>query len=225
MKRFLCITLFLCIIFPVSAHALWTFEGTTEGGTGSATMDFSISGNTLTVIVNNTSPTTLNSPLNGLNAPGITGFGFNLQNDLNVVSWELLADNSTTSTPNFIDIGSDSGTGDWVLGTFLAGITLDYLPQTDNGIGGALYNPAAKGSSALGATPNYFTEATLEIVFDGDPILELGSNFSPFVRMQNVGLNGEGSLKLIPEPSTMIISGLFLLGAGVFVRRKLHRKS
>jgi hypothetical protein len=242
LKRFLCITLFLCIIFPVSAIALdfnetYFFAGSSEGGTGSATMNIDIIDNRLTVLLDNTSPTTLNSSSDP-NTPGITGFGFNLKNDPEIIGWTLFADSNTTpgSTSN-IEIGdqSDSGTEDWTIATSIANISVDYLLRVAGGgqnpsIDGALFNPDAKGSSGLPGDGNtkYFTEAILTMEFDDDPIFDEDfANFSPFVRMQRVGLDGEGSLKLtvIPEPSTMIISGLFLLGAGVFMRRRLHRKS
>jgi hypothetical protein len=32
------------------------------------------------------------------------------------------------------------------------------------------------------------------------------------------------SIRPVPEPATLVISGIFLIGAGFFVRRKLHRK-
>jgi hypothetical protein len=45
-------------------------------------------------------------------------------------------------------------------------------------------------------------------------------------KVQNISsAPGSTWIGAVPEPSTFIISGLFLLGAGVFVRRKLHRKS
>jgi hypothetical protein len=230
MKRFLCITLFLCIIFPASAGAVdysYDFIGSTNGGTGTATMDITINTNQLIIDLYNTSPTSLDSPLVGSNAPGIIAFGINLQDpDPAITSWTLYA-NDADGNPAFIGDNAGISTEDWVLSTFLGGsINLDILPKTEGqNVKGALYNPDA--DTGFGAEPNYFTKATLTVNFANQPIFEYDPDKdSPFVRMLNVGEGGEGSLKLVvPEPSTMIISGLFLLGAGVFVRRKLHRKS
>jgi hypothetical protein len=66
------------------------FEGSNEGGTGSATMLVDVTGGTLTATVDNTSPVTLDDGT-GENAPGITGFGFNVTNSVTLLSWELTA--------------------------------------------------------------------------------------------------------------------------------------
>jgi hypothetical protein len=97
------------------------------------------------------------------------------------------------------------------------------LPQpTGNNAKGALYNPDASSLSALAAEPNFFTTAVLTMSFIPDPIFDITS---PFVRMQNVGLDGEGSLKMtpVPEPSTLLMLGSGLLGLG-FLGRKRYKK-
>jgi hypothetical protein len=234
MRRFLCITLFLCIIFPASAGALdfdetYYLGGGSDGGASTATIQITIDNatNTLTAIVNNISSTSLNDGTPNANAPGITGFGFNIDDpEPSLTSWTLFADD-VNSNPVQIG-GSSGGTGEWTMGTSLAGVSLDYLPNNGGNADGALFNPAAKTASTLpgGSNTNYFTTATLTMIFDDDPIFDFQEGLSPFARFQNVGLGGKGSTKVyVPEPSTMIISGLFLLGAGIFVRRKLHRKS
>jgi hypothetical protein len=235
MKRFLCITLFLCIIFPVAANAaFWDLSASSEGGTGSATLDVTISGNFVTAIIDNTSPLTLDPPPDpnlGVNTPGITGFGFDLDSLTAIpTAWTLYADPQGGGAKVLIGGSSIvSPTKDqWVLDvdTKVGNISIGYYTNTQ-GSSAALYNPDA--TEGFATAPNYQTTnngslgAVLEMEFASLPA---GLNpQNPFIRMQNVGLNGKGSLKLIPEPSTMIISGLFLLGAGVFVRRKLHRKS
>jgi hypothetical protein len=252
MKRFLCFTLFLCIIFPASAVALdfsktFLFSGSDLGGTGSATMTIEIYNDTneVKVLLDNTSPLFVQG--SQTSAAGITGFGFDLDGASGTPTWSLKAFDSNTSGASEIQIGGPGSlvADPWELiveptgpSQGFSGIVVDYIPNTGSNVKGALYNPAA--SSGFAAPPNYFTTATLVLDFPDtqpDPVLfEDFENFSPFVRMQNVGGDdpddgndeiGDGSLKLtpVPEPSTMIISGLFLLGAGVFVRRKLHRKS
>ena len=170
-----------------------------DGGSVSATMDIVLDGTTLTATIDNTSATSLedgffNSGGDTDHAPGIVGFGFNVDPDeLALASWTLKA---IDKDDNMVTVGSDAGASgeSWSMGTFTAGVTLDFLPDTDKGIKGALYNPAAVASVALAAAPNYFTTAVLEMHFAADPS-EPMEGFMPFLRMQNIGVNGEGSSK------------------------------
>jgi PEP-CTERM motif len=226
-----------------SAHAgvVYGFGGTSNGGVGSATLEFDVVGNTLTVKVNNLSPTLLIDG-SGPNTPGITGFGFNLDPaSLVLGAWSLKAfDTSNTE----VTIGSGTGgpsnntcSGcDWVIDDFLAGVTLDYLPTTGGQTDGSLYNPAATVGS-MGQNSIFFTTATLTMSFDQAPSLNDTADWSPFVRMQQVG-NG-GSLRLpgeencvpapdnafcgqqqIPEPSALALVALGLVGMGALGRRR-----
>ncbi len=210
------------------------FSGTDEGGTGSAFVDIDITGNTLTWTMDNTSPTTLNSPLSGDNAPGIVGFGFDLLDPLpSLLSWSLTAyTDSGLTTAEIVGGNPDSGLDTWELGTTIAGVTLDFLPEADvGGVKGAIYNPAAS-SAAFAAPPNYFSTATLVMNFDSSPVLA-PLPASTFVRMQNVGLGGEGSLKLfgtptvdtdvpaVPEPASAVLFGMGMVcGSGLAIRRR-----
>src|SRR5512133_1789831 len=232
MKKFI-LAIMLVLIASVSSFATpYYFSGTSAGGIGSATMDLSISVNTLTMLLDNTSPTTLIGGT-GFNSPGITGFGFNLDPNNTMVSWELSAF-STQSAVTPILIGSNVTPDDylWKLATTQAGITMDYLTRTKD-IKGALYNPDA--TDGFGAAPNFFTQAILTMTFATAPILdltpdEIGGNRSgsEFVRMQNVGAGGAGSLKLtpgdgpppVPEPSTLLLFGAGLTGLAVWCKRR-----
>ena len=103
---------------------------------------------------------------------------------------------------NGTDGVADTTDDEWIMDTFIAGVTRMYLPATDgNNIDGALYNPSAEGLSVIpgGSNDVFFTTATLEMIFDATPVLDEDSTF---VRMQNVGNNGAGSLKLdgVPDP-------------------------
>ena len=177
--------------------AVYTFgPDVIDGGSVSATMDITVDGNKVIAVIDNTSAITLedgftNSGGDTDHAPGITGFGFNVDPDsLTLLDWTLKAQDKDDNT---VVIGSSAGASDetWVMDTFTAGISLDYLPTTDKGVKGALYNPLAALSTALAATPNYFTTAELELVFSAPP----EEPVDPFVRMQNIGVNGGGSSK------------------------------
>jgi hypothetical protein len=122
--------------------------------------------------------------------------------------------------------------------TDLSNINLDFLPQTNQAIQGALYNPNCVTSQScvndLAALPNYFTTAVLSITFNANFTLDISQDKkspSPFVRMQNVG-NG-GSLKLsgtectncgggssAPEPGTFLLLGSGLVAFGLLRRKR-----
>jgi hypothetical protein len=229
MKKISLFAVFLLLALPISTYALsFTFGPVSdEGGTGTATMDIEILGTDLTTIIENTSPVDLDDGSeDGGNSPGITGFGFDLYPvNLVLISWELSAftnaDNELPSAP----LGSSTIPGDWVMGDFLSGITLDYLPNNSGNADGALFNPEAfedpNNTLPSGSNAVYYTTATLTMMFDVVPILNTDSEWSPSVRMQNVGTGGEGSLKVsIPDASIMFLLGLPLLLLGLYGRRK-----
>src|SRR5919106_4635568 len=84
--------------FATKAQAIsFDFSGSDEGGTGSATMTFDdtqFGTMQLTISVDNTSPTTLDSGSGG-NAPGVTAFGFDAADPVpTLTSWTLEAFNN-----------------------------------------------------------------------------------------------------------------------------------
>ena len=219
-----------------SAQALpFIFSDSDEGGIGSATMDISVDpvNNILTATLENTSPFDLIGETDGGNSPGIRAFGFNLDPDgLSLPSWTLEAYMTTNS---FVTIGSSTGMGlDWVLDTNVNNITLDYLPKAEEKNDGLLYNPDASSdpNNTLpgGVNDIYFTTAIFEMFFDANGDTPILDEWSPFVRMRNVGLDGEGSLKLtddtppsaVPEPSTILLLGTGLVSLAGF-RRKFKK--
>jgi hypothetical protein len=227
-----------------------TFSGSDAGGTGSSTMTVEIDtdADTITMTLDNTSPIFLDGSTTDPNAPGITGFGANFAPDSfdlgSFTSWELTA---FDVNGNPVTIGTDAGAPDnWILltgDTNNQGIQLDLNP--DNGVTGpgqgiqdALYNPLAD-PTAFGADPNFLTTAVFTINYATDAIpdtLQLatedsgsGLTTSTVVRMQNVGANGDGSLKLpgtpgngtdVPEPATLAMLGSGLAGIGWAIRRR-----
>jgi PEP-CTERM motif-containing protein len=221
----------------------FTFSGVDAGGTGSATMNISIVGNTLTLTLNNTSPTVLNNGT-GSNYPGITGFGFNLSNSAttSLTSWTLNAQTYSNGTLGSTLIGGSSApsSAEWIMGTTFNNVNLNYLPNTGpsapgSTISGALYNPSAASALQTGSGNNsaFYTTATVVMNFSSAPSLSIGA-FSPYVRFQNVGLNGAGSLKLtgtpqqppppvVPEPTTLVLVGTAAVIGAARMRRKGRR--
>jgi len=228
----------LLLLAPKTQAESLTFSGSDSGGTGSATMNISISGNVVTTTLDNTSPITLDDSDDG-NAPAITGFGFNLENLTldNMLSWSLEAYNATDN--QLVTIGSNTdSTLPWsVDDEKLNGVKLDLLADNGEGVHYGLYNPESNAvDRASGSDQDYFTTATLVVEFDSAPVLaplEISEN--SYVRMMNVGLNGDGSLKLngtldddptptpsvVPEPASGILFGLgMIVGLAFFGARR-----
>ncbi|WP_429885152.1 PEP-CTERM sorting domain-containing protein [Geoalkalibacter halelectricus] len=223
----------------------YTFSGSAQGGTGTAVMDISIIGNTLSLTLENTSPTTLDGS-SGTNAPGITGFGFFLEELVVYSSWSLTAFTTAGDQVQLGGTAADPGNLNyWGLVNSQAGVSLDYLAASKQGSQYALYNPDQ--DQGFAANP-YFTKAVFEMIFLNDVALATEdrhitndhdpSNGVTYVRFQNVGQDGAGSLKLvgifqegdnggggvitdpIPEPSTIILLGAGLVGLGFWYRRR-----
>jgi hypothetical protein len=195
------------------------FSGESSGGVGSATMDLTVQFDAqldqwiLTAVVNNTSPTTTAG--GGLNMPGITAFGFELDPLVAWSRWTLEGQHYDSETKELQSevLASDSTSGKrWVMDNSHLGnsVELSYIAQTDHAHFGALYNAdlVAEGTPVTGGPPNgapraYYTTATLTMWFDDQPefsFFPAGGDDSvagsPYVRMMRVGDKQEGSLRL-----------------------------
>jgi len=232
MKKII-ISVFLILGLATSSGA----SGTDASGIGSATMDVSILGNVLTVKLDNTSPISTDTSLD--NIPAIVAFGWDLGNIPlpTISSWSLEAFDNTLSSIYIDNIG---GTSEWAIDPDgkLEGTSLDFIPNNSgasSNVKAALYNAAAVSILASdNQTPHYFTQAILTMTFSATPLFSYEEGVSPYVRMQRVGDNAAGSLKLfgtpggggggsadpIPEPATFMLFGIGLLGLARVSRRK-----
>lgn len=234
MKKFLVLfgITFLMFGLAFNAHATsFDFLGSDEGGTASATVDFQVLGSTFKITINNTSPTSLIDGTLLANAPAITGVGFNVDPNMGVSSWSLTAYDIISETT--INIDDDDGTNDWTLALYtkklkLGNIKLDLYAESELGSQGGFYNPATLaapvGTIPFGGPPRYFTEAVFTINFEAETSLVVEGN-SPFTRWQNVGKDGEGSLKLtsIPDPTAVFLLGSACLLGFAGARRKFKK--
>lgn len=167
-------------------------------------------GNALVVTIDNTSPNTLSSG-SGQNSSIITGWGFSVTPNLpSITSWSVTAGNGTNLTSSY------SLSSNVTLGGYTSGqLALEFSMQTGNGINGGIYNAAAPGN-----TSNAYADlAVFRLNFAAPFTLQQIDTAT--LRLQRVGSNGAGSLKLLgyaavqhaaPGPDT-----LFIVLAGLFV--------
>jgi hypothetical protein len=209
---------FFLLVLPLTAQALLIdVTAQSDGGISSATLDFDdLDTATWTIGIYNTSPTTLISGP-GVNAPGITGISFDVDDtfsETNINSWTLTAKDSSNNDYTV--------TTEWDFSTK----KFDVEFTTTNGVQYALYNPDPALTTGFGADP-LLTYAELVVTFDQAYDLSVVPFGSPMVRFQNVGLDGEGSTKAapapVPEPATMLLLGFGLVGLAGFRRKKFKK--
>jgi hypothetical protein len=200
----------ICIIFilgTAEASEALTYEFSDNSHVPvSAAMDISISGSTLHITLNNTSPVTNNPP--------ITGFGFGLTNynsSLLPITWTM---NAYDTNKVIVAVGQSGNAGDWKRSSYNNNNIFMYALSDPEG---GLYNPLANVSSA--PSPVYLTAAYFDITFATMPILD--EAVSPYIKITTPGILPyyvEGKSIPTPEPGTILLLGLGLIGIGIIMR-------
>ena len=198
-----------------------SFSAVANSGGGSGTITFDDGGGStrLTLRINNTSPNLTSTGTQ--NSSIITGWGFDSTPDLPAIqSWTIVSGTGVNLT-SYYSFSEDKG-----FGGAGGGGAVENLFKTKNGINGGIYNAAAPGNIANAfpdiavVTINFCTPFSLAVI----PTATL--------RMQRVGINGAGSLKILAtseqiqsadEPGAMALFGFGLFG--LYMRRRLARHS
>jgi hypothetical protein len=201
---------------------------TFDNGDVSGTMEISVSGNTLTAIVENTTASS---------ADVIVAFGIELDDpEPSLVSWSLIGVDKDGETR---DLGDE---GLWVLTTSAAGnLDLSNVAATDDygtDLTGGLYNPDYNTSGTTYLQNNddpIFTTATWTLTFDDTPVplyfaADGSQSGSPTMRFMGASdggnIVGDGttlngvSATPTPEPGTIALIGLAIVAVGVRRRRR-----
>lgn len=183
------------------------------GVNGSGVVTFTDLGGQLQIEFDNTSD---NNDVGGgfLNSSVITGLVFDIVDDITGVSVASFVDGNNADISGAYNVVLD------VSNNITPGNTMvDLSIKTTNGINEGIFNAAAPGSDINNVVPDLAT-LVLDITAPGS--WGLSSIENDILRMQRVGPNGDGSLKIpaVPVPAAVWLFGSGLLGLVGVARRR-----
>ncbi|MDD5772201.1 MAG: hypothetical protein PHX78_01880, partial [bacterium] len=160
MKKTLLILAVCGFIIAVSSSA-FAYSFTFTGGSGDALaeMDLTISGNTLNIMLDNTSPKYSVLDSTHLNIAAITEFGFDFDSTSGPIQtpspWQMSAyryiNGALSDSAIVIGGNPNANLNKWTISYDRnfpgAGMKLDYVPENGIGNKNALYNPLLAGQS------------------------------------------------------------------------------
>lgn len=212
------------------------FHGPTQSG-GKVAFDDNLGLNKLRLTFDNTSnnyDTDGVGPATYLNSSLITGIVFNVQMDISAISSFTFVDGDGANLASKWTVGINVNNNITPNNT-----VFDISFTTTNGVKGGIYNDASEGTNLNNAFPD-LAELILTIS-EPDPWSLSSIGDDSVLRMQRVGPKGAGSLKLgasssgststtsggtsVPEPGSLTLVGIALLGGLFHYRRRQLRRA
>ena len=185
--------------------------------------------NLLQIEFDNTTSPVMVGPGTYLNSSVINGIVFDIEDDIEALSIvSFTAGNSLPITGWDYELNVDNNITP-------NNTVVDFSFTATNGINDGIYNADDPGTNLDNAFPDIAT-LVLQITDPSSWALQAGGISNDILRMQRVGFNGDGSLKIpgeggtppvggVPEPSLVALFSMGLLGMGLSHHRRKRKAS